>query len=103
MLWADKKKRAGMRVLGWIVLAFAVLFPVGIFTGESAQVQAAPESLSHQVDSHAVSQDILTVTAQPVPVWAASGPGSVLQQVHRLAPECCVCQIPLDLLSASGD
>ena len=34
MLWADKKKRAAMRVLGWIVLAFAVLFPVGIFTGE---------------------------------------------------------------------
>ncbi|CAK0787362.1 hypothetical protein CVIRNUC_010582 [Coccomyxa viridis] len=39
MLWADKRKRAGMRVLGWIVLAFAVLFPVGIFTGAVTQVQ----------------------------------------------------------------
>ena len=45
MLWADKRKRAGMRVLGWIVLAFAVLFPVGIFTGECAQMHAAPASL----------------------------------------------------------
>lgn len=35
MLWADKKKRASIRILGYLVLAFAVLFPVGIFTGKS--------------------------------------------------------------------
>ena len=34
MLWAGKKKRAMIRWLGYLVLAFAVLFPVGIFTGE---------------------------------------------------------------------
>lgn len=33
MLWADNKKRNSMRILGYLVLAFAVLFPVGIFTG----------------------------------------------------------------------
>ena len=34
MLWAGKKKRTAIRLLGYLVLAFAVLFPVGIFTGE---------------------------------------------------------------------
>ena len=34
MLWADQRKRYTMSLLGYLVLAFAVLFPVGIFTGE---------------------------------------------------------------------
>ena len=92
MLWADKRKRAGMRVLGWIVLAFAVLFPVGIFTGERAQVHAAPESFPHTKGSHAVPDDILSVTVQPVPVWAGCDSGSTVQKAERLLPECCVCQ-----------
>ncbi len=37
MLWASKKKRATIRWLGYLVLAFAVLFPVGIFTGKHSE------------------------------------------------------------------
>ena len=41
MLWTGKQKRATIRWLGYLVLAFAVLFPVGIFTGEHKQILSA--------------------------------------------------------------
>ena len=46
MLWTGKHKRATIRWLGYLVLAFAVLFPVGIFTGEHKQILSATDPVS---------------------------------------------------------
>ena len=42
MLWASKRKRANIRLLGYLVLAFAVLFPIGIFSGEHLRTHSRP-------------------------------------------------------------
>ncbi len=38
MLWVRRKKRFGLRILGYLLLTVTILFPVGIFSGESALI-----------------------------------------------------------------
>lgn len=34
MLWVSRRKRAGLRIAGWLLLTVVIIFPIGIFTGE---------------------------------------------------------------------
>ena len=74
-----------MRILGWIVLAFAVLFPVGIFTGECAPCM-------QRLGTYCIGMTVMSAFANRFSVTAAypslsnSCPGSAVRQGDGLVP-----------------
>ena len=66
MLWASKHKRATIRWLGYLVLAFAVLFPVGIFTGAHQEPFPSPKAPAETLSVHSCCHGMHAVPAPTI-------------------------------------
>lgn len=63
MLWVGKRKRAGLRLAGWILLTVVIIFPIGIFTGENSPIVGAPHDVLHtkvvqHLQGHLLTHDL---------------------------------------------